>query len=179
MTRTTRPWVSYFGPSKQINGVTLSEYETVNRSFHESIAQYLGLRYEERADSAYITMTISGRGKNAVIAFPRATYAVAFTAQEAGAATWLAGSWEATYESNGKYTLRHDGQPFVAADYELSFDELVFKNETTPTGVGCSAPGRYRWTVNPANGNLSLGRIADDCANRVLFLTRRALSKKG
>src|SRR5262245_7517089 len=177
--RTTRPYLSFFGPTKAVLGVTLDEYETTNRVFQETIGRYLGLGYQVRVDSASTTITITGRGKNAVLDFPRATYTVAFTAQEAGTNSWLAGSWEATYGANGKYTLTHDGKPFVQADYELSLDEVVIKNETTPAGAGCSGPGRYRWTVSPENQSLTLGRIADDCATRVGFLTRRAFSKKG
>ena len=124
-------------------------------------------------------MTIRGRGKNAVIEFPRATYTVTFTPQDATANPMLVGSWQATYGPNGKYTLYHDGQPFVQTDYEFLFDQVVFKNETNSVGTPpCPGPGRYRWTINPTDGNLILGRLADDCANRVAFLTRRPLAKR-
>jgi len=62
---------------------------------------------------------------------------------------------------------------------KTQFDELLEQNEQQPNrDPGCNGPGRFRWTVNPAAGALSLGRLADDCSNRVLVLTRKALTRK-
>jgi hypothetical protein len=173
--RVNRPWAAYFGVQKAVYGVTLDEFELISGIFNEGVARYLGLRYEQRIDSAWVTMTISGRGKDAVLDFPRASYTIALTAQDPGVNPGLVGTSEVTFAPNGRYTIQHDGKPFLQADYDLSFDEIVFRNAP---GADCSAPGRYRWTVNPTGGNLSLGRLTDDCAQRAAFFTRRAFTKK-
>jgi hypothetical protein len=173
--RASRPYVSYFGPTKQVYGVTLDEFEAVSKAFNEGIGRYLGLHYEDRVDSAWVTMTIRGRGKNAVNDFPRSTYTIVLTPQDPGVNPGLVGTSEVTFGPNGRYAIQHDGKPFLQADYDLAFDEIVFRNAP---GADCTAPGRYRWTVNPANGNLSLGRLSDDCTQRAAFFTRRAFTKK-
>lgn len=177
--RATRPYVAWFGPTKEQYGVTLDEYEASGRAFYGEVARRLGLRYEQRIDGEHLVMTISGRGKNAVLEFPRGTYTATYSPQDAGANSQLVGNWEETLAPNGKMTLAHDGKAFVSSDYALAFDEIVFTNEKNAAGeTGCPGPGRYRWTANPANGNLALGRISDDCVNRVTFLTRGPLMRK-
>ena len=124
-------------------------------------------------------MTIRGRGKSTVIDFPRTTYTVSLSAQEAISNPPFGGNWESTFDPSGKHTLKHDGQVFIVNDYAVSFDEIVFSNEKMADGsVGCAGSGRYRWTVNATTRNLTFGKIADECANRVFFLTRKAFSKK-
>lgn len=177
--RVTPGWRSFFGPSKQVYGVTLEEYETIHGTFQDRIARYLGLRYAQRNEGEYVVMTISGRGKNAVVEFPRGTYTLALSAQDVPGHPEDIGEWEFTFSADGQYIVHKDGAPFVQGQYETQFDELLEKNEQQPNrDPGCNGPGRFRWTVNPATGALSLGRLADDCANRVLVLTRKALTRK-
>jgi len=174
--RVSRAYVtSYFGATKQMYGVTLDEYDRVFAVAYEEIGRYLGLRYQQRIDGDWLTMTISGRGKDAVTDFPRATFTIDLTAQDPGVNPDLVGSSEVTFATNGHYTISHGGKPYLIADYDLSLDEVVFSKAP---GVECSRPGRYRWTVNPVNGNLSFGRLLDDCAQRAAFFTRRAFTKK-
>lgn len=177
--RATRAWRSMFGPSQQVYGVTLNEYETIEGVFQERIARYLGLRYAQHPDGDYETITISGRGKNAVLDFPRGTYTATFSAQDVPGHPEDVGAWEFTYTPAGRFIVHRDGAPFVEGDYELAFDEIVFRNERLANGdVGCPGPGRFRWTANPATGALSFGRLADDCDNRVFVATRKALTRK-
>lgn len=173
--RTSRPYVTWFGTTSQLYGVNIAEYDTVISATTEEIAHYLGLRYQQRIDGDWLTMTISGRGKDAVTDFPRATFTIELTAQDPGVNPDLIGSSDVTFATNGHYTISHGGKPYLIADYDLSLDEVVFSKAP---GVECSRPGRYRWTVNPVNGNLSFGRLLDDCAQRAAFFTRRAFTKK-
>ena len=177
--RVTRGWRSLFGPSQQAYGVTLDEYETIHGTFQDRIARYLGLRYSQRIEGEYVVMTISGRGKNAVLEFPRGTYTLALGAQDVPGHLEDVGDWEFTFTPDGRYIVHRNGAPFVQGQYELQFDELLEQNEQQPNrDPGCAGPGRFRWTVNPATGALSLGRLSDDCANRVLVLTRKPLTKR-
>ena len=177
--RATRGWRAYFGPSQAVFGVTLDEYETIQGTFQDRVARYLGLRYAQRVEGDYVVMTISGRGKNAVLDFPRGTYTLALSAQDVPGHAEDVGSWEFTYTPDGRFIVRRDGAPFVQGDYDLAFDEVVFRNERQANGdAGCAGAGRYRWTANPATGALSFGRLADDCDNRVLVATRKALTKR-
>jgi hypothetical protein len=177
--RVTPGWRSTFGTNKQVYGVTLDEYETIQGTFQDQVARYLGLRYAQRNEGEYVVMTISGRGKNAVIEFPRGSYTLALSAQDVPGHPEDVGEWEFTFTPDGQYIVRKNGAPFVHGQYEVQFDELLEQNEQQPNrDPGCNGPGRFRWTVNPATGALSLGRLADDCANRVLVLTRKALTRK-
>ena len=173
--RFTRTYVSYFGPTKEVMGVTLDEYETINRIFQEEIGRHLGLRFTSRVDGDWVVMTISGRGSKAVIDFPRAAYRVELTAQVTGLNPDLVGESEVAFAPRGSYTITHDGRPYLTADYDLSLDEIVFRNAP---GADCDKPGRYRWTVNPTNGNLNLGRLSDGCAARVAFFAGHPFTKK-
>lgn len=177
--RATRGWRSAFGPSEQVYGVTLNEYETILGTFQERIARYLGLRFTQRVEDQYLIMTISGRGKNAVLDFPRGTYTNTLSAQDVPGHPEDVGAWEFTYTPDGRFIVRKNGTPFLHGDYDLVFDEIVFRNERMENGeVGCAGPGRFRWTATPTTGALSYGRLADDCTNRVLVLTRKALTRK-
>jgi hypothetical protein len=175
--RVAREWRTDFGATKQSYGVTLDEYEATNAAFYDEIAKYLGLRYEQRMDSASLIVTINGHGKDASpLAFPRGIYSSVISPADIPNRAELAGTWEATYAPNNRITVRKDGAVVVEGDYELSFDEIVVKNETG--SKACSGPGRYRWTANPTTHALSLGRLVDDCDGRYLVFTRRALTKK-
>ena len=106
----------------------------------------------------------------------RATYASAYTPQDVSANAALAGSFEWAFGTDGRYTMSKNGQRVVDGTFDVQFDEVLLTRET---GTGaCPNPGKYRWTTNPANGNLALGLLSDDCASRVAYLTRRALTKK-
>ena len=174
--RVKRGWRSYFGPSQAVYNVTLDEYETIHGTFLDRIARYLGLGYAQRIEGDYVVITISGRGKNAVIDFPRGTYTLTLSAQDVPGHPEDVGKWEFTFAPDGRYIVHKDGAAFVRGQYEVQLDELLERNEEQPNrDPGCAGPGRFRWTVNPATGALSLGRLADDCANRVLVLTRKPL----
>ena len=177
--RVLRNWRSYFGPTQTANGVTLDEYDAVDAAFNAEIARHLGLHYVQRVDGDYLVMTISGRGKNAVIDFPRGTYTTTLSAQDVPGHPEDVGTWEFAYAPDGRFAVRKNGAAFLQGDYELSFDEVVWRNERQANGdVGCAGPGRFRWTANPTTGALTFGRLADDCENRVLVLTRKALTKR-
>jgi hypothetical protein len=169
------PYTTYFGPTKEVLGVTLDEYETINRIFQEDIGRHLGLRFTSRVDGDWVVMTISGQGSAAVMDFPRTAYRVELTAQVPGINPDLVGASEVSFAPGGKYTITHGGKPYLTADYDLSLDEIVLRNAP---GADCAKPGRYRWTVNPANGNLTLGRLTDDCAARLAFFTGHPFIKK-
>jgi hypothetical protein len=175
--RASRAYASFFGAAAkdQATGVTLDEYETIYRVFQEEIGRHLGLRFQWRIDGDWVTMTISGRAPNAVIDFPRSTYRIELTAQDPGVNPALVGSSEVTFAPGGRYTILHDGKPYLTADYDVSLDEIVFKNAP---GADCAKPGRYRWTVNPTSGNLTFGRLSDDCGQRSAFFARVAFTKK-
>lgn len=175
--RVSRPWVNTFtGPGHSYLGVTLDEYETVNRLFSEQVGRYLGLRYEQHIHSAWTIMTISGRGASSIVEFPRARFGSTLSATDLPTSPQLAGSWEATFAPDGRFTLTHNGQVVVSGSYELAYDQVVFRNESD--ALACTTPAKYRWTVNPSNGNLSFGRLADDCDGRYRVLTRRAFTRR-
>ena len=176
--RVARVWRSYFGPTQIANGVTLAENDTISAEFQTTIAKYLGLHFKYQIDSAYLTYTISGRGKSAVLDFPRGTFTAAYTSAMMPIPPEMAGSWEVTFAPSGRYTVRRDGALFVEGDYQVRFDELWQSNETLPTGPGCANPSKYRWTVNPTTGALTFGRLSDDCDGRIQFYARRTLTMK-
>lgn len=177
--RVKRAWVPYFGATKTAHGVTLDEYEAVNKAFSEGSAKRLGLRYEQRIDSAYVVMTVSGMGNSPLRPFPQGQYATTLSATEVPANPALVGSWTLDFAQNARYTLRKNDGVFVTTKYDVAYDEIVFRDEKVADGsAGCPGPGKYRWSVNPANANLSLNKLSDDCAQRVAFLTRRAFSKR-
>ncbi|MFI5311695.1 MAG: hypothetical protein ACHQQ3_10705, partial [Gemmatimonadales bacterium] len=175
--RLARPYAASFtGPGRTWYGVSLDEYELMNKLFYEQITRRLGLHLDYRVDSAWVTMSLTGRGSDAVLEFPKGTYAVTFAAQDMPDNASMAGAWESTYSPDGRFAVRHNGAVVVEGNYELSLDQVVFRNERGSTA--CSANGKYRWTVSKATGNLSLGRLSDDCDARFRYLTRRAFTKK-
>jgi hypothetical protein len=172
-----RPYTAYFtGTPRVLNGVTIEEFETVTRLFNEGVANHVGLRIDYQYDSLSATMTITGRGRNAVYDFARATYASAYTPADVSANASLAGAFEWTYGPDGKYTVRKNGQTVTEGSYALHLDEVTLRGEQGSSA--CPNDGKYRWTINPTTGALTLGVLADECTARVTLLTRRAFLKK-
>jgi hypothetical protein len=164
-----------FGPQREIRGVTLDEYDRAASVIYERIASHLGLRYERRIDGEWDVVTIRGRGGAAVVDFPRATYTVTLSQQDAAGRPELAGTWEVSYGPDGRYTVRQNGETKVQGAYDVRLDELALRDETGP--LACDGQAKYRWSVNPT-GELVLGQLFDACEARAQVLTRRALSRK-
>jgi hypothetical protein len=176
--RMSRPWTASFNaPDQRFNGVSLEEYERSLEQVQARINQYLGLRSSQKTDSSGTTMTITGRGSAAIMAFPRGTYSTTLTAADLPTAPQLAGTWENTYASDGTFTVRHNGEVALTGRIEVALDQVVFHSETGPQ-ANCTGPGKYRWTVNPTTGNLAFGKLSDDCDGRFRILTRRSHVKK-
>lgn len=168
--------VAAFGPQRTSYSVTLDEYDRATSIIGERIASYLGLRFHDRIDGDWNVVTITGRGSAAVLEFPRVVYGATFTAQDIADNPQLAGAFESTYLPDGRFTVRHNGEAVIEGNYDLALDQIVFRDERGTTA--CPKAGTYRWTVNPANGNLSLGRLSDECDPRFRYLTRRPFAKK-
>lgn len=173
--RTSRPYVASFGTTKSLYGVTLDEYEQMMRSFNRRIAEHLGLRYTDRVESDNLVFTVSGRGSAAPGAFVPGTYAVTFTATDAGVMPDIIGTWEITYAPDGRFSVAHDGKRKYEGEYVTRLDQITFSKEQ---GVdGCANAGTYRWTPS-TNGTLFFGRLVDACEGRQRVLTAKALTKK-
>jgi hypothetical protein len=167
--------VREFGPERQLYGVTLDEYDGANRAIHERIAEHLGLRHEERAEGDWNVVTIRGRGSAAVTDFPRDTYRMTISPEEAPSATDAVGMWELGFDPDGRYTVRHNGDVRVRGRYKLRLDEIELGDETGP--LACPRPGTYRWMLN-ARGQLVLLRLADACEGRARTFAGRPMSRK-
>lgn len=178
--RVSRSWRALFGPSGAIYGVTIAEYDTIFRTFDTEIAAYLGLRLSQTDDSAHTTITITGRGRDAVLAFPRgATYGTTLTERDMPGRSDRQGDWQITYAPDGHFRVAKDGKPYVHGDYAVHLDEIVLSNERDEQGaVTCPGSGRYRWTVNPATGALAFGLLSDPCEPRAVVVTRKAYAKR-
>lgn len=170
--RANRSWKGLFGPSRTMLGVSLDEYETYIGAMSGEIARYAGLRYAQRVDSAYLTMTIAGRGRNAVVDFPFGTYSLSVPAQDAASNPDVAGDWQLTFTPDHKLTAAKDGEVVAEGTFDLSFDEMLWHNEQ------CPGPGRYRWTASARADTVRLFRLSDDCDARILVLANRALVKR-
>jgi hypothetical protein len=57
--RVNRHWAAYFGDTGTWYGVTLEEFERLNSMFMRRIAEYHGLRYEERREGEHLVLTYS------------------------------------------------------------------------------------------------------------------------
>ena len=167
--------VQQFGQERQLFGVTLDEYDRANAAIHQRMAEYLGLRYEERVDGDWNVVTIRGRGNAAVVDFPRATYVVTISQDEVPRATDAVGTWELSFGPDGRYTVRHNGDLRVRGTYKLRLDEIAVGEETG--SLACPGPGTYRWMVD-ARGELVLLRLSDACDGRGRLFTWRPMRRK-
>lgn len=178
--RVARSWRPIFGRSQSLYGVTLAEYDSIFRIFNTEIASYLGLRLRQSDDSAYAVITISGRGKNAVLDFPRGgTYAATYGTADFPNRVDRQGDWQITYTPDGHFRVVKDGKPYVHGDYATYLDEITLSNEQDEQGqVTCAASGRYRWTINPSTGALTFGLLSDSCEPRAVVVTRKSYTKR-
>jgi hypothetical protein len=176
--RVRRSWVPLFGDKKVLYGTTLDEFERSMRLANEGIASYLGVRYQERVDGDWVTMTIRGRGSAAPpAAFPAGTYAIAMSSQDAGDMPELAGEWVVTFSPNGRFTASHDGALAVEGRYDLVLDQITLRNETGPMACSPPVPVTYRW-VRPADDRLRLVPLDDGCGGRVKVVGTRPLTSR-
>lgn len=181
--RYRRSYLTYFGPTRVMYGITVEEYERVQAGVVSRIANYLGLRAQLRNEGDWTVVTVNGRGSAAPSSvFPTGTYTGSINAQAVKDYPDLVGSWEVTFMPNGHYAIRKNGAFFIEGDYELSLDQFSIPHADTGTGgVGvkaCKTPATYRWVVNAETKALTFGRLADDCQPRINFLTHVTLTKK-
>jgi len=174
--RFRRTHVAFFGAQRTVIGVSLDEYDQMTNAFNERLCAHLGLRCTIRNDGDWSYWTYTGRGRAAVVAFPRGTYSVTLGAQDVQHNAPLAGTWEFAWTPSGRFSVRQDGKVQVEGEYALALDQIAIKNETGP--LACPGPATYRWVVDPTTNALFFGRLADDCDGRVQVLTTRGFTKK-
>jgi len=174
--RFRRTHVAFFGAQRTVIGVSLDEYDQMTNAFNERLCAHLGLRCTIRNDGDWSYWTYTGRGRAAVVAFPRGTYSVTLGAQDVQHNAPLAGTWEFAWTPSGRFSVRQDGKVQVEGEYALALDQIAIKNETGP--LACPGPATYRWVVDPTTNSLFFGRLADDCDGRVQVLTTRGFTKK-
>jgi hypothetical protein len=59
--RMNRPYTGVFGDAQELLGVTLHDFETMFRSFHEMIAEQQGMRFSQTEDAEGLTVAIGRR----------------------------------------------------------------------------------------------------------------------
>ena len=59
--RCSRPYVSYFGDSGEVFGVTVGDFEASNEAFASGIAEYHGMDWEQRVEGGDLLITIRTR----------------------------------------------------------------------------------------------------------------------
>lgn len=174
--RFRRSHVALFGADGVLSGVTLAEYDRLLTLLNEHIASYLGLRYSERMDGDWATITVTGRGTNALVSFPRdARFTATLSAEQAGAAN-LAGTYDLLFMPDGRFELTSAGTSKVRGRYDVQLDQVVLHEETGELACVGMSGGTYRYTPQ-ANGDIVFGRLADTCDGRGRFVARRWAKK--
>ena len=174
--RYRRSHVALFGTSGELIGVTLAEFDRLLTLLNEHIASYLGLRYSERIDGDWTTITVSGRGANALVSFPRdARFTVTLSAEQAGAAN-LAGTYDLLFTPDGRFELTAGGTLKVRGRYDVQLDQVLLHEETGELACIGMSGGTYRYAPQ-ANGDIVFGRLADSCDGRQRFVERRWTKK--
>lgn len=166
--RARRNYLTYFGTTGVMNGITVAEYERLLELVGERIGAHLGVRISSTKDSAWVTYSVSGRGSAALHQFPRGRFNVTLTAEHGPGAT---GTFTSTYAPDGTYEVKDAaGATIVQGRFDLWLDQIVVHSETG--SVACAGPGTYRFAPQ-ANGDVTFGLLSDSCPGRTRYLLRR------
>lgn len=169
--RHRRGYVTYFGTTGQIDGTTVADLDRLFSIASERIASHLGLRYSEQSDSAWVTVTLGGRGSAAIDAFPRGAFSVTLAPEHGPGSV---GTFESRYAPDGTFEVSQGGKVDVRGRYEIWLDQITISGE--PGQSACPGSGTYRF-VPQANGDLVFGRLSDSCERRARYLARRHVKR--
>lgn len=173
--RYRRTHVAMFGATGVMYGVSVAEYDRFFDVVGERIASHLGLRYASRVDGEWSVITFTGRGSNALSAFPRSTFTVTVSPEQAMGAM-AAGTYDVTFAADGGFQITGAGQTQVRGRYHVWLDQVTISDETGPWITAPCAAGTYRFTPQ-SNGDVIFGRLTDTCEGRARFFARRLLKK--
>jgi|GEM_PF-1162942 len=112
------------------------------------------------------------------------TYKTAITAKDAGGQNYgvdVVGDWEFQFMEDGHYLVKYKGSGVVYSEFTATQDTIVFGKESGVYGGAYSctylgyASGTYKWSTD--GKSLTLTKVDDGCAGRVLILTAHPLIK--
>jgi outer membrane protein assembly factor BamB len=88
------------------------------------------------------------------------------------------GAFSARFGADGAFSVEGQGWPPFKGTWKRQGSEIELLTSGDAAG-GCDQPARYRVTLGPAKGHLSLDLVADACAPRRMILDRSAWRPSG
>lgn len=88
----------------------------------------------------------------------------------------MMGTWEITFDGEGKYSLRREELLIIQGEYSVSNDTLRVEKEVGMGACASTDPGVYLLSRIPTG--LKLQVVAEPCQGRALVLAMFPLTKK-